>query len=66
MIGLDTGVNCEVMNSETGCADATITISVAGADFILAACAGLVINSIDARKAGQASKISLTIFIFLN
>ncbi|MBD2202236.1 hypothetical protein H6G33_11435 [Calothrix sp. FACHB-1219] len=63
MMGFDSDVTFGAINSWFGCADATITISVAGAEFILAACAGLVMNSTDARKAGQASKINLSIFI---
>ncbi|WP_179198322.1 hypothetical protein [Nostoc sp. T09] len=62
-ITLDAGVNFGTTNSEMGCADATIMICVAGADFKLDACAGFAINSIDARKSGKAIKIRLSIFI---
>ncbi|QXE25544.1 hypothetical protein B6N60_04259 [Richelia sinica FACHB-800] len=43
-----------------GCADGTIDI-----DWLLAAWTGLANSSTEARKAGQVSRISLAMFIFL-
>jgi hypothetical protein len=56
------GACCSNTTSKIGLAGADSTLPVGWAT-VSVACAGLATNTIDAKSAGQASKISLVLFI---